>query len=215
MIKLIVSDMDGTLLEKGKEFISDNINNIIKELKSKDIIFAIASGRHYNDLYRITKEMDGIYYICCDGGCIIYNNEVIYKKEINKSLIKKIKDVYYHTPFEIKKCYEEKDSIVKISTSNKGFTETPAGTYEIYRDKDWREWISFDCGKGQAVDFLQKENNIKVCETAVFGDNFNDTGMFRKAGKRYCIKNAPTQVKMMCNSFIDDIEKSLKEAGGI
>ena len=77
MIKLMVSDMDGTLLEKGKEFISDNINNIIKELKSKDIIFAIASGRHYNDLYRITKEMDGIYYICCDGGCIIYNNEVI------------------------------------------------------------------------------------------------------------------------------------------
>lgn len=216
MIKLVVSDIDGTLLKKGEEFISDGIKNIINNIKDKGITFAIASGRQYNELNLITKGMRDIYYICSDGGCVIYNEEVIYKKEIERASLKNLlknKNVFFHSPFETTKGYL-KDDIIKVSAYGGGFFENPFGTYEVYRDKDWREWIKNDAGKGQAVEFLQKILNISFKETAVFGDNFNDMGMFRKASERYCMKSAPNQVKMLCNNTVDNIEKSLSEIGG-
>lgn len=216
MIKLVVSDMDGTLLKKGEKFISDSITDIICNIKSKDIAFAIASGRQYNELDLITKGMRDIYYICSDGGCIIYNNEVIYKKEIDKDSLRNLEcneNVFFHSPFETSKGYLKGD-VVKVSARGGGFFETPFGTYEVYRDKEWREWIKNDAGKGQAVEYLQKRLNISVNETAAFGDNFNDMGMFRKAGERYCMRCSPSQVKMLCNNTVDDIEKSLSEIGG-
>ena len=215
MGKMIVSDIDGTLFKRGEEVISDSINDIISEIKSQDIIFAVASGRHYNDLYKIMRENDGIYYICCDGGCIIHNNEVVYIREISKESLKKTENLFYHTPFEIKKYFNENDRIIKISAFGGGYFETPFGTYEVYRDKDWREWIKNGSGKGQAVEYLQRYKKISVKDTIAFGDNFNDMGMFRKAGIRYCMKSAPSQVKMLCGNLIDNIEKSLREAGGI
>ena len=216
MIKLVVSDMDGTLLKRGEKFISDSINNIINNIKSKGITFAIASGRQYSELDLITKGMRDIYYICSDGGCIIYNEEVIYKKEIDQASLKNLvrnENVFFHSPFEKSKGYLI-NNIIKISAHGGGFFETPFGTYEVYRDKEWREWIKNGAGKGQAVEFLQKKLNISVNETAAFGDNFNDMGMFRKSGERYCMKSAPNQVKMLCNNTVDNIEKSLSELGG-
>lgn len=100
---------------------------------------------------------------------------------------------------------------MKVSAKGGGFYETPFGTYEVYRDKDWREWIKNGGGKGQAVEYLQKVLNIKKAETAAFGDNYNDTGMFRAAGVRYCMKSAPDSVKRLCNNIIDDTGKSLND----
>lgn len=44
MIKLICSDIDGTLLPEGTAEINPEIFAVIRKLKEKDIIFAAASG---------------------------------------------------------------------------------------------------------------------------------------------------------------------------
>lgn len=88
MIKLVVSDIDGTLLKKGDKKVSDDIIGIIEKLKSKGVCFAVASGRHYGEITEILSGIGDIYYISSDGGCIIYNNKVIYKKSIDKSSLK-------------------------------------------------------------------------------------------------------------------------------
>ncbi len=73
MIKLIASDIDGTLLPEGTAQINPEIFNVIEELKKKDILFAAASGRHYismsklfepvkNDIIFITE--NGAYVTC-------------------------------------------------------------------------------------------------------------------------------------------------------
>lgn len=49
MIKLIASDMDGTLLN-DKDEIHEEFYQVFQELKKQNIIFAAASGRQYYNL---------------------------------------------------------------------------------------------------------------------------------------------------------------------
>ncbi len=46
MIKLIATDMDGTLLDDNKQ-LPKNFDNIVKRLFNKNIRFVISSGRSY------------------------------------------------------------------------------------------------------------------------------------------------------------------------
>ena len=47
MIKLIASDLDGTLLKNGAQELPPDIFPIIRELRQKGIRFVAASGRQY------------------------------------------------------------------------------------------------------------------------------------------------------------------------
>ena len=57
MIKLVVSDMDGTLINHEQGISKKNLN-AIKELEERNIDFAIASGRDYNGVYTIMHKYD-------------------------------------------------------------------------------------------------------------------------------------------------------------
>ena len=46
MIKLIVSDIDGTLVPEGNTDLNPEYLEVIKKLTEKGIVFAAASGRH-------------------------------------------------------------------------------------------------------------------------------------------------------------------------
>lgn len=74
MIKLIVSDLDGTLVNDKKEF-SPDFCSILKELKKKNIKFTIASGRSQYTLEKVFSPLDkDIYYISDNGGYISGDN---------------------------------------------------------------------------------------------------------------------------------------------
>ena len=51
MIKLIVSDVDGTLLPEGTADLNPELYDVIRELKAKGIVFAAASGRQMNSMF--------------------------------------------------------------------------------------------------------------------------------------------------------------------
>ena len=71
MIRLIASDMDGTLLDSNKRLPADFIDTILK-LKEKNVLFAVASGRQYaslrRDLARLAKH---ILFICENGALVM------------------------------------------------------------------------------------------------------------------------------------------------
>ena len=54
MVKLIITDMDGTLLDDNNN-INEEFWNIEKELNKKGIIFAAASGRQYYSLKKLPE----------------------------------------------------------------------------------------------------------------------------------------------------------------
>lgn len=70
MIKLIASDLDGTLLNNRKEFAPDFFE-IIKKLNEKQVKFSIASGRSKYTLEKVFGEhKDEIFYISDNGGYV-------------------------------------------------------------------------------------------------------------------------------------------------
>ena len=50
MIRLIASDIDGTLLQRGATEIPQEVFEAIRELKQRGIYFCAASGRRYDSL---------------------------------------------------------------------------------------------------------------------------------------------------------------------
>lgn len=88
MIKLIVSDIDGTLLKKYSEHISEDFFKIIKKFREKGVLFAPASGREYAELTSLFKEIkDEIYFIGSNGSTINFKNEILLKDIIPIDLI--------------------------------------------------------------------------------------------------------------------------------
>lgn len=241
MIKLVVSDVDGTLLEKGKEKIDAKLSESIRRLKEKGIIFAVASGRHLSELNFITEELrnDDIYYISSDGGCIANNGKVIRCSPIEDEVVNKYKNrenyiiqtsenVYYTGDNErlrgalIKKyrdgfVFKHTVNIrnaVKIIKYGAGYSETPPLTYEIYKDRKWCEWIRMGTSKGEAVRYLQKMFDIKTSETLVIGDNINDLSMMRCGGERVCMDKSPGILKSLSDRICYDIEREIESIGG-
>lgn len=82
MIKLIASDMDGTLLDENSK-LPKNFFETLDILIANKIKFAVASGRPYYTLQENFKPYsDKIYYICDNGAYIADGN-----KEISVSII--------------------------------------------------------------------------------------------------------------------------------
>ena len=78
MIKLIASDVDGTLMQEGERVIPPSLFPLIRSMKEKGIHFAVCSGRQYANLRRLFAPVaDDIGYICENGSLVVWQNEVI------------------------------------------------------------------------------------------------------------------------------------------
>ena len=87
MVKLIASDLDGTLLQNGAQDVNPIVFDQIRILKEHGILFAAASGRQYLNLRRLfTPVQNDIAYIAENGSLCIYNEETISKGIIEQDL---------------------------------------------------------------------------------------------------------------------------------
>ena len=84
MIKLIASDMDGTLLN-DKDEIHEEFYQVFQELKKQNIIFAAASGRQYYNLAkRFEKIKDDMMFIAENGTFVVYKGEELLLNALDK-----------------------------------------------------------------------------------------------------------------------------------
>ncbi|MBA4689017.1 MAG: HAD family hydrolase [Candidatus Galacturonibacter soehngenii] len=87
MIKLIASDLDGTLLQNDSQQLSEQVVPYIRKLKEMGIIFVAASGRQYANLQRLFEPVkDEIAYICENGALVVYKGQVLHKTVIDKGI---------------------------------------------------------------------------------------------------------------------------------
>ena len=96
MVRLVVSDVDGTLLRNGQKTIPEEIIEIIKSLKERGIMFAVASGREYSnlrDLFEPVKK--DIIYICVNGALVVYDDKLISKTPLERKTAFSIADEIY------------------------------------------------------------------------------------------------------------------------
>jgi Cof subfamily protein (haloacid dehalogenase superfamily) len=89
-IKLVVSDMDGTLLNsKGK--VSDRFFNIFKQLQEKNITFCAASGRQHNSIIdKLQPIKDDIFIVAENGGIATKGKDILLEKVLPPEDIKRV-----------------------------------------------------------------------------------------------------------------------------
>ena len=96
-IKLIVSDMDGTLLNSKHE-VSPQFIKQFEQLKEQNIKFAVASGRQYYSLReRMEAIKDELIYIAENGAIVMHREEQLHvvpmEKEIVHEIINEVRDL--------------------------------------------------------------------------------------------------------------------------
>lgn len=90
-IKLLASDMDGTLLQNGAKKPTEEAFELIHQLKENGIIFAAASGRQYHSLRNLFAPIaDDIAYVCENGCLAMYQDEILYQAGLDEKLAREI-----------------------------------------------------------------------------------------------------------------------------
>lgn len=97
MIKLVASDLDGTLLQNGAQSLNPSIFPIIRKLHKKGIHFVAASGRQYYNLQNLFHEVkDDISYVCEGGSMYVHNDQVHIPHTIDPSIVQNITKTVHH-----------------------------------------------------------------------------------------------------------------------
>ena len=103
MVKLIASDLDGTILRKGAQSVEPSTIKAIEQLVNKGMYFAPASGRQIVSLKRLFEPVsDKLVYIAENGALCEYKGEVIAKTPMDRKLaLEIIEDVYEQPDCEV------------------------------------------------------------------------------------------------------------------
>ena len=91
MIKLIASDLDGTLLQNEAQELTPRAIELIRALTQKGVHFVAASGRQYaNERLLFHEIKDDISYIAENGSLCIHQGKVISRGLIEDDLAYRI-----------------------------------------------------------------------------------------------------------------------------
>lgn len=82
--RLVVTDMDGTLLD-GDGLMPEGLGPLIAELQSRGIVFAVASGRQFASLSRLFAPDDaGVVFIAENGAYVVRDEDEISSSPLDR-----------------------------------------------------------------------------------------------------------------------------------
>lgn len=167
MIKLVVSDIDGTLVPEGTHNINPELFSVILELKNRGIQFAAASGRHWSSVDKaFTPIRERIFYIADNGGFMgIYNRALFVDTLPRDAAMEYIRDMKKVPGMEM-------------------VVSAPTVTYMDSKNEKFCSWIK----NGYLYDVKMVEDVSKIddeiLKVAVFCENNLDS-VYREAKERY------------------------------
>ena len=136
-IKLIASDLDGTLLQNGNQNITSKMFRIIETLHEKGILFVAASGRQYANLYRLFEPVSkDMAFICENGALVMYQDKILSKTSMDKEIaLKIVEDIRNKEGCEVQISGENTSYIVPKSENFIGhFKNVLKNNYRIIKD---------------------------------------------------------------------------------
>lgn len=149
MIKLIASDIDGTLVRDGESKLNDELIEVIDKLHKKGIIFTAASGRSVVSEKQLFEAVgDKIYYIGCNGTYLGSYEKCLYRSVIRLEYVKEI----------VRDCRRYPGCTLFLNADDGYYTDT--------KDKNIIEWLEQGYKeKVYSVDDLLEvdEDIIKAC----------------------------------------------------
>lgn len=182
MIKLIASDLDGTLVN-SEGIINEKVFDLINNLNKEGIKFAAASGRFYSQLNKnFEKVKHDMLFIAHNGALIKYNKKgkTVYSNAISRENIKKVVGLKRDYGEQLFLASEDKAYIMNPSQEIMDkfkFFQVPACKVKSFDDvKDDIYKITYYVSGGVKKDILQylKYNLNSDLEFVVSGDGWID-----------------------------------------
>lgn len=117
MIKLVCTDIDGTLVEDGSDKINPEIFQVIRKLKEKGIMFVAASGRQYNSMKALFAPVaQDMIFIAEGGNLVMCRDEVMAISQMDQEVVRNL----LHDIEAIPECN------VLLCGPNEGYTKSDA-----------------------------------------------------------------------------------------
>ena len=201
MIKLVASDLDGTLLQNGAQELTPRALDLVRRLTEKGIVFVASSGRQYDNEVNLFKPVkDQISYIAENGSICIHKGNVIFRTVIAPELIRRtIDEVKKDGPHIIDKYLHHLkakfSSEIKVVTSG----------------NIWIDFIAPGTNKGTALLKLLDVLQIRPEECMAFGDQYNDVEMLQTVGTSYVMSNSAPGISYYSTYVTDSVEDVLED----
>ena len=235
MIKLVASDLDGTLLFKGAQSLPEEIFPLIRQLKKMGILFVAASGRQYANMKKMFRPV--VDDMAFEQELVREIAENIYDKE-GSEFTCSTKDFYYIRPKtehfrdlminvvgnvckEINSFEEITEPCMKLAVYERGGLQDDTIHYwnERFGDKctvvtsgtAWVDFIPFDTNKAKGVEKYQEILGIRPEECIVFGDEYNDIAMLKSVPYSFAMAHAKDGVKQAAAYETERVETILKK----
>ena len=197
--KMIVTDLDGTLLKQTEVGINES-EKYLKKLKNEGHIIVIATGRTLNSAIRATVGAEFANYIISDAGGRVHDMQSdtdIFHVEISKEDMKKIcsyfnEDIEYIFIGGIDKLYKYRDTYIEELDTNRHI----ANVQELWEECPFAIHMSIDVRKNEyariLVEKLKKE--IPNLVFSVMKDSFREEEWIEIAAKDITKYNAIKKV---------------------
>jgi Cof subfamily protein (haloacid dehalogenase superfamily) len=93
MIKLIASDMDGTLLDENSELPAET-TGIVRQLSDRGVLFAVATGRRYDTACAYFGDLsDSIDFVTSNGAQVVSAGEVVDREVFPRAALRRLRGV--------------------------------------------------------------------------------------------------------------------------
>lgn len=157
MIKLIVCDMDGTLLDDSGK-LDESFFDVLNKLLELGIIFAVASGRQYQQLYsNFENYANHVAYIAENGSFVIMDGNELYTSIIDKEDVRDIiEDINKLSHINAVLCGK---NAAYFNTRDKSFLEETKKYYYNYKIVEDLNKANDDIFKISIYDLEGPENN--------------------------------------------------------
>ena len=222
--KLLVLDVDGTLLNDAKEISKRTLASLLK-VQQMGIRVALASGRPTYGLMPLAKTLElgnyGGFIISYNGGQIInaQNGEILFERRINPEMLPYLEKKARKNNFAIFTYHD--DTILTDSSDNEHVrAEANLNNLKIIQEEEFSTAIDFapckcifcsepyflevvPCGidKANTLGVLLSYLNIAREEVIAIGDGVCDVNMLQVAGLGIAMGHAQDSVKV-CADYV-------------
>lgn len=232
MVKLLVCDVDGTLLPKGEDKLNTDVKNALSDALSFGIKIAIASGRSLENLEKLFCDFsDELFFISHDGALTTQKGVRLFHRAISPDILRQFysnrknyeclafysekkcyitgcekKFVQSENIINIKNMFDIKEQILKIGIyGNTENTVYPLHGIRLCALSDsCREYVSNLAEKGTALSDLQMRLFLTKFDTAAIGNYLNDIKMLKNAKYAAAMHTSPIQVKNVANCIVNN-----------
>ena len=167
-IKLVVSDIDGTLIRRGEPF-PQAVKEVVKELKKRGIIFTFASGRLPYMISPYMEEMGLDAPVCACNGTLLYQgSRMIERHPMKMSLLKDLIEASLSMDMTVlyaidgtEYCLEENEAVRRKRRER--------GSYHEVRRLSDAEWERLEVDKVNILDENRQMPNLMPYEEPLAG----------------------------------------------